>query len=73
MSGMPRRAVMLILQPPMETCAMPQANTAIDHLLASAVFSNLVQQVTVLTTRAKRPHRLAQLPLRPEAIKLHQL
>eukprot|EP00959_Pyramimonas_sp_CCMP1952_P402956 8443683-Pyramimonas_sp.AAC.1 len=73
MAGMPRRAGLLITQPESTTCVTPQVNTKIDLFLASTAFSKLVQAVNVDSSWAKRPHRPAQLHLRPGAVKLRQL
>eukprot|EP00959_Pyramimonas_sp_CCMP1952_P353619 7408772-Pyramimonas_sp.AAC.1 len=49
MSGMPRKASLLVLRAPVETCAAPQASAAIGCFLATAAFSKLVNYADVAT------------------------
>eukprot|EP00959_Pyramimonas_sp_CCMP1952_P364256 7627886-Pyramimonas_sp.AAC.1 len=61
LSGLPRRANMVILQPPAETCATAAANSYIDYSVVSPAVAKLVDKTSTIATWPHRPHKPVQL------------
>eukprot|EP00959_Pyramimonas_sp_CCMP1952_P467574 9491844-Pyramimonas_sp.AAC.1 len=73
LSGMPRKANMVILKPPVETCSTPAANSFIDYFAASPAVAKLVDKTITVTTWPHRPHKPVQLHFKAGVSGIKQL